>query len=97
MPKNTIDFVAADSTRDRTFVLGQDSDSFVVMAERRFYDLISILSSPFVRFNDSLTYISLAAGACSVVIFGASEGFSSCWVRDGREIYGRSCCEALHS
>ena len=28
---------------------------------------------------------------------GRSLGFCNCWVRDGREIYGRSCADALHS
>ena len=33
----------------------------------------------------------------SSVSFGFSDGFRSCCVREGRDLYGRSCAETVHS
>lgn len=50
----------------------------------------SVLSArPFLLRSKSL--------GTSSVSFGLSDGFRSCWVREGRGLYGRSCAETVHS
>ena len=43
------------------------------------------------------TYFGLSSLGAAFVIFAANLGFASCCVRDGRDMYGLSCCDALHS
>lgn len=43
------------------------------------------------------TYFGASSLGAAFVIFAANLGFASCCVRDGRDMYGLSCCEALHS
>lgn len=42
------------------------------------------------------TYRGRSLGA-SEESLGINFGFCSCWVREGREIYGRSWADAVHS
>lgn len=64
------------------------------------------LNLPFARVhvatpNDTLTryqtYFGISSLGAAFVILAANLGFASCCVRDGRDMYGLSCCDALHS
>ena len=44
-----------------------------------------------------IAYLRVRSSGVSLESFGASLGLASCWVREGREVYGRSCVVALHS
>lgn len=41
-------------------------------------------------------FFSRALGV-SLLSLGTNFGLRSCWDRDGRDTYGRSCVDALHS
>lgn len=43
------------------------------------------------------TYVRSRSLGTSDDSLGTNRGFCNCWVRDGREVYGRSCAVALHS
>jgi hypothetical protein len=59
-----------------------------VLRRSSFFSASVLSAKPFLRSKSSGT---------SSVSFGLSDGFRSCWVREGRGLYGRSCAETVHS
>lgn len=51
----------------------------------------------FLRISSATPFLRRRSSGTSVVSLGFSLGLRSCCVRDGRDWYGRSCAEALHS
>lgn len=43
------------------------------------------------------TYFRRSSFGFSLESLGINSGFSSCWVLEGRGMYGRSCADALQS
>lgn len=57
--------------------------------------LLHVATLEYIKWDQ--TYFGVSSFGAAFVIFEANLGFASCCVRDGREMYGLSCCDALHS
>lgn len=54
-------------------------------------------SSFFFSISSATPFLRSSSFGTSVVSLGCNLGLRSCCVREGRDLYGRSCAEALHS
>ena len=54
-------------------------------------------SSFFFKISSATPFLRKRSSGTSVVSFGLSFGLRSCWVLEGRDVYGRSWVVALHS
>lgn len=81
----------------------RESERFVEMVETESTDDVDnerarLRSwSFFLNISSATPFLRTRSSGTSVVSLGCSFGLSSCCVREGREVYGRSCGGALHS